>query len=695
LTGQCDVQHRVTVDVAWVLSADFADMGEIYGERQQQAEVDVIAEPNGVHFCYRHPEIPMETHLTAEGGGVWSFANGRLSTRIPMERQATVHLCLRVRAVDLQDPLDEREAERREMRVGEWLGSTAYLEASGESPLIEVTNRAIGDLGSMALLEGQEDEWLCPAAGLPGFPNLWGRDALTAAWQASIFDGGRMADSILSRVRRLQGQKLDPWRDEQPGRIIRVAQRGPLTRLGKSPFDRYYGDFASPFAFIFALGQLYAWSGDKRLLKKHWDAARRVIDWAREYGDQDGDGYLEYKTESPAGPTHQGWRDSEDGIVDEKGRQVSPPIAPSEIQGYYFAAQQIMAVLSAAQGELGNARALWTAAKKLKQSFNRDFWIPEENCIALGLNAEKRQIKSVTSNASHCLTTGIVDKEKLPRLVRRLFQPDMFSGWGIRTLSTRNPAYNPVGYHLGDVWAVENATILFGLRRFGFDREALQLARALYDLALMFHGQRIPECVGGYARSESSHPGAFPQANVPQTWNLSVFPLLVQSLLGLRGAGSLRVLALDPILPDWLPDTTIRNLRVGQATVSLRFWRDGRGDSHYEVLAKNGTLHILRQPPLDSLSETGSPDNPRQKSCPFEYRENGFFATLGDDGELHFALLEVEHGICRIPLGEDCLFIPVLPNDFSTIEFCQESFGIKNERLVIGHMNLRRFHPLW
>jgi len=594
-------QDRVEVDVSWALDADFADTGELHGERRQRAEVEALARPDGISFLYRHPEIPMETRVFAEGAQ-WSFADGRLSARVALRRQSTVELRLRALAVDAQDPLDEREVARREELLLDWQRNVTRVEATGETPLAEIINSAMRELGSMALLEGREDEWLAPAAGMPGFPSLWGRDALTAVWQASVFDRGEMAAAALSRLGRLQGGRVDAWRDEQPGRIIRAAQRGPLARLGKSPFDRYYGDFASPFDFIFALGQLYAWSGDKRRLKKHWDAARRVMDWARDYGDMDGDGYLEYQTRSEAGPTHQGWKDSENAVVDAEGRQVAPPIAPCEIQGYYFAAQQFMAAFALALGSLGEARAFWNSAREFKRRFNRDFWMEDEGCVAFGLDAEKRQIRSVTSNAGQCLTTGVVDDGKLPRLARRLFQPDMFSGWGIRTLSSKSPAYNPLSYHLGSVWAVENGTILFGLRRFGFNAEALRLARALYDLALLWRGHRIPECVGGYDRQEASHPGAFPQANVPQSWNLSVFPILLQTLLGLRAVATLKLLAVDPILPAWLPDVTVRNLRVGQSRVSLRFRRDRSGGSRYEVLKKEGALRIVRQPPLDSLT---------------------------------------------------------------------------------------------
>lgn len=333
------------------------------------------------------------------------------------------------------------------------------------------------------------------------------------------------------------------------------------------------------------------------MLRKHWDNARRISDWAREYADLDGDGYLEYKTRSEAGPTHQGWRDAENAVVYADGAQVKPPIATCEVQGYGYAAEQFMAIL----GELRNAIAHWNTAREPKQRFDRDFWMEHESCIALGLDPKKQQIGSVTSNAAQALATGIVSDEHLAPLVRRLFAADMFSGWGVRTLSSNNPAYNPLSYHLGSVWPVENGTLLFGLRRFGFEAETLRLARALYSLALVWKDHRVPECVGGYSREETTHPGAYPRANVPQTWNQSVFPILIQTLLGIMPVAPLEIMTVDPILPPWAPELIVRNLRVGGAKVTLHFWRDPNGRSQYEVLGKQGTLRIVRQPPLTSL----------------------------------------------------------------------------------------------
>src|SRR5690606_4926451 len=292
-----------------------------------------------------------------------------------------------------------------------------------ETPLVQITNRAVTDLGSLALLEGAEDEWLAPAAGVPLYLTFWARDAVTTAWQAGIFDGGEMLTDVLTFLVRRQGERVDPGHDEQPGRILNQARTDPPSRLGKTPFRSYYADFASPFMFIIGLGYLYVLTGDKERIRDHWAAAQGVLTWAREYGDRDGDGYLEYLTEAELGPTHQGWKDSENAVVDEQGRQVDPPLAPCEVQGYYHASLQYMAALSVVLGERRQGRELWRQASVLKKRFNQDFWMEKEGCIAFGLDARKRPIRALTSNAAHCLPTGIVADEHIPRLVDRLFAP--------------------------------------------------------------------------------------------------------------------------------------------------------------------------------------------------------------------------------------------------------------------------------
>jgi glycogen debranching enzyme len=352
---------------------------------------------------------------------------------------------------------------------------------------------------------------------------------------------------------------------------------------------------------VISLANLFAWRGDRAVLDRHWDTARRILDWARTHGDRDGDGYLEYLTKSSMGTKNQGWKDSGDAIVYDDGRPVPAPIATCEVQGYWYAAQMLMAGLAWVKGDRRWARELWRSARDLKRRFNRDFWMEDEGFYGLALDPDKRLVRAPTSNVGHCLAAGILDRERLPRVVERLFAPDMFSGWGIRTLSTRHRAYNPLSYHLGSVWAVENATICFGLRRFGFDAEAVRLARAMFDLAGLYTGGRIPETVGGYDRTEHPTPGAYPRSNTPQLWNASALALVVHSLLGLLPYAALQALVVDPVLPDWLPALELRGVRVGRTTTSLSFWRDDNGRSHARVLEKDGPLHFVRQPPPEAL----------------------------------------------------------------------------------------------
>jgi glycogen debranching enzyme len=594
-------RRRFACEIAWAFAADYADLLEAHeGVRQQQGEVASVVEAGGVHLRYGRPDLPFETTLALAGPGAAVASADRIATRVVLAPGECVSLQLRVQAHDPDRPLDEAGRTARLRVLDTWRRGLTVLRVPG-NPLAEgVLERALEDLASFPLLEGEPDEWLALQAGIPLYPAFFGRDALTAGWQAAMFDRGEMLDAALSRLGRLQSDRVFDWRDEEPGRIPYQVRSGPLARLGLNPFSAYYADFASPLMYVIGLGNLFAWTGDRDLVRRHFATAARILEWARTYGDRDGDGYLEYLTKSSQGTKNQGWRDSGDAIVYEDGRPVPPPIAPCEIQGYWYAAQQLMALLCWVLGERRDARAWWRSAKALKHRFNRDFWDAGESFFGLALDPDKKLVRVVTSNVGHCLATGIVGRDRLRDVAARLMAPDMFSGWGIRTLSTAHASYNPLGYHLGSVWAVENATICFGLRRYGFDDEALRLAGALFGLAALYPGYRIPETVGGYSQDEHPTPGAYPRSNTPQTWNTSALPLVVQSLLGLVPYASLHTLVADPVLPAWLPAVELHGLRLGATRASLRFSRDERGRGHVEVLEKDGPLHVLRQPPPES-----------------------------------------------------------------------------------------------
>lgn len=593
----------VDFDIGWDLGADYADLEEaLGGDRKQNAQVDVTPGTAEVSFAYTHEQLPFRTRVSASGSISWTATADHLGTHLVLQPQTSATLRLHVEAVDFQTPITTAGADQRDQVWRAWRDGLLRVSVPQNGVAEAVIAANLRDLASLPLLEGASDEWLAMQAGLPLYPALFGRDAITAGWQAAIADRAEFLDATLTRVGRLQGTGVDDWRDEQPGRIVQQVRTGPLARLGITPFSRYYADYASPLMYVISLAQLYAWTGDRKLLFRHWDTARRVLDWARESGDMDGDGYLEYSTRSPKGPKNQGWKDSGDAVLYSDGRTVQDPTGTCELQGYWFAAQQIFAVLSAAMGHPSDAQAYWKSAVALRERFNRDWWMEDEGFFALAMDPDKQLVRSIASNTGQCITTGIISDSRLPRVVERLFAPDLFSGWMVRSLSADHIAYNPLSYHLGGTWAVENATIAFGLRRFGFDDRALQIAEGIFDLARRYPEYRLPECLGGFSRDENVFPGAYPRANTPQLWNATAFPLLVQTLLGLQPVAPLDLLVFDPALPSWLPEVILHDLRIGGATATIRFWRDDDGDSHGEVVKARGTLHLLKQQPPESLN---------------------------------------------------------------------------------------------
>jgi glycogen debranching enzyme len=586
----------------WSIDGDYADIQEaLGGARQQTAEVKRRPHADVLRLSYEHSQLRYATEIRA-GGADWIARDDGFDATLTLEPGASRTLTLHVRPIDDRESYDSRDIEARERAWRAWRERFVGVRVPGNSVTEEILRANIDDMASFALLQGARDEWLAPQAGMPLYPALFGRDAFTAAWQAAFIDHGEAADASLTRLGRLQSTSTDEWRDAEPGRIPYQVRQGPLARLDINPYAAYYADYASPMMFIVALAHAFAWSGDEAFVARHWDVARRIMDWARERGDLDGDGYLEYQTRSKDGTKNQGWKDSGNAVIYEDGTPVPAPLGTCELQGYWFAAQQMMAALAWARGERDDAKAHWHSAQELKQRFNRDWWMPEHDFFALAMDPAKQLVKGLTSNVGQCIATGIIDEEHLPRVVGRMFAPDLFSGWGVRTLSSRDASYNPVDYHLGSVWAVENATIVFGLRRFGFDQRALDLSRALFELAALYSGYRIPETVGGYARGDRPTPGAYPRANTPQLWNASVFPMLLQSILGLQPVAPLSLLVIDPVLPEWMPEVVLERVRLGGAVATLRFWRTAGGESHGEIVHKRGKLHLVRQPPLESLS---------------------------------------------------------------------------------------------
>ncbi|MGN9775268.1 amylo-alpha-1,6-glucosidase [Micromonospora sp. H33] len=436
-----------------------------------------------------------------------------------------------------------------------------------EHPLLErVMDQCRADLMAMRMeMEISGQLVSLPAAGLPWFLTLFGRDTLITAYQ-SLASGPRLAKGALLALAQLQGKRCDDFSDEEPGKILHEVRRGELTRRGLKPYDPYYGTADATQLWLILLSEYWRWSGDDDLVRSLRDNAMAALAWIDTYGDRDGDGYVEYATRSAEGLGNQCWRDSWDGIRFADGGIPVLPIATCEIQGYTYDAKLRLAEL--ADGPLGDpglARRLRTVAADLHDNFNRDFWLDERGGFyAVGLDGDKNPIDSLTSNMGHLLWSGIVPPERAGIVARQLLSPQMFSGWGIRTLSTDDLPYNPIGYHLGTVWPHDTSLAVLGLYRYGFRDEANTVALALLDAAAQFN-YRLPEALAGYPRSQTTFAVPYPTACSPQAWASGVPIVLARAMLGAEPVGGKPTL--DPHIPAEVGRITVKRLNAFG-----RFW---------------------------------------------------------------------------------------------------------------------------
>jgi glycogen debranching enzyme len=469
-----------------------------------------------------------------------------------------------------------------------------------------VVERAADDLLALRAweLEPSTDgsAWVVNA-GVPSFTGFFGRDAITAGWQATML-GCEPLRGALAIAARTQGTRSEPWTEEEPGRMVHEMRRGPLSMLGVRPHRAYYGSQTTGSMFLLGLTELWHWTGDDNLLRQHRDAALRAIEWAEAYGDPDGDGFLEYRRQSPAGLKNQGWKDSDEAIRYPDGRIVENPISTVEEQAFHYMALQRMAeVLIALDESADLADTLLRRASALRAAWDEAFWMPDERFYALALDPDERPVATIASNVGHALGVGMVPPERAAAVADRLLASDLFSGWGIRTLSSEHPAYNPFAYHLGAVWPVENATIALGFKRYGLDDHLDQLLDGMFAAIAHCRSLRLPEALTGHDRRVMPTPLPYPGSQSPQAWSASATVQFLQVMLGLYPFAPAGVLGLvRPRLPAWLPSVTLRGLRVGDTTVTLRFERDIDGAARHTIVDQAGPLHVLEVPPPDAVA---------------------------------------------------------------------------------------------
>jgi glycogen debranching enzyme len=428
-------------------------------------------------------------------------------------------------------------------------------------------------------------------AGIPWFATLFGRDSIITALSLLPFNP-QIAVRTLTALAGLQGTQVDEARDEQPGKIVHETRLGEMAATNEIPFGRYYGSVDSTPLFLWLLGRCVATTGDLELAERLWPNAERALEWIERWGDRDGDGYVEYMRETPRGLSNQGWKDSFDAISHANGELARPPIALAEVQGYLYAAYTTISDVARRLGRDGVAARLAERAAALKKSFVRDFWLERERTVALALDADKQPCRVIASNAAHCLAANLLDDDYATAVGERLMSDDMFSGWGVRTLSTAERRYNPMSYHNGSVWPHDNALAAIGLARYGNRAGAQRILHGLFDAAVHFGVRSLPELFCGFPREPRLAPAPYPVACHPQAWSAASVFAILQAIMGLQVFGFERRVVLDsPELPSWLESVTIEHLTVGDGAVSFRLKRLAEGAA-VEVLEKSGSLSV-------------------------------------------------------------------------------------------------------
>lgn len=536
-----------------------------------------------------------------------TFSDGRILFRVQLAPRQSWHACLELLPVIDGQELPSQyscyafgtsKTEFDRVRERFYSRSTKFDAGNFSNLAYDVVaglEQAKRDLASLRLhdMDHGDDSWTV-SAGLPIYIALFGRDTLTVSWESGIL-GTDILRGTLEELPKWQGTKVDDWRDEQPGRMLHEAHTNPLSMLQYNPRQRYYGAETTSKFYPVAVAELWHWTGDKELVWPLIGPAMAALEWSDKYEHDQGNGFYAYRTRSKEGTRNQGWKDSEDAIVYPDGELVPPPVATVEEQGFAYVARLHMSEVLWWLGEKDAAKELWDKAAEFKKAFNEKYWMPDEGYYCMGLDPKGEQIKSIGSDPGHLFAAGIVDDALVTKTADRFMKEDLFTGWGMRTLSSEHPAFNPYSYHRGSVWPVENGSFCMGLLRFGLYGAMHRLAKAAIEASAMFEYHRLPEVFSGHARDdEHPFPALYPKTCWPQAWSSSSLFAVVQSLLGIYPYAPLHVLIVNPVLPEWLPEITLKDLHVGDAQVTIHFFRKEDGSSDYRVQELHGKLHVLR-----------------------------------------------------------------------------------------------------
>jgi len=535
--------------------SDFADLFEVKDALKKKGKYSTRVEKSCLVLEYVRDTFRRDTTISSTEPAKYDPNGFAFAVTIPAhsEWRTTLEVTAGLPiSSDVGTNVVAAKAKRRakpdmQRDLDRWLEAAPRLSADS-SDLERTYRRSLVDLAALRFSPLTASGQTLPAAGLPWFMTIFGRDTLFTSLQALPFHP-ELAATTLRELGRRQGTRIDDFRDEDPGRILHEMRYGEMTAFSERPQSPYYGNADATPLYVVLLDEYERWTGDTKLVRELEPEARAALHWIDDYANLRGDGYIWYQRRNEkTGLENQCWKDSWDSISSRDGTIPGFPRATCELQGYAYDAKVRAARL---------ARTLWKdpafaddlekQAADLKRRFNRDFWVAKDEYFALALDENGQQVDALASNNGHLLWSGIVDKTKAKAVARHLMGPRLFSGWGVRTLASGQGRYNPIGYHVGTVWPFDNSFIAWGLRRYGFKEEAARVASGILDAAAFFDG-RLPEAFGGYHRADTKYPVQYPTSCSPQAWSTGTPLLLLRTMLGLEPSGE--HLIVDPLVPE-------------------------------------------------------------------------------------------------------------------------------------------------
>ncbi|MFC4775834.1 glycogen debranching N-terminal domain-containing protein [Paenibacillus sp. GCM10023252] len=593
----------ISFDFSVYIDADFADMfvvrGYVHGELGSKTGDMTDGRTRTISYLGADG-IQRQTKIQWSKEPSRTSDSGEQHYEVTLAHQETCEIAYFIAPViDGAGPVPYEPAEARvrlSQSYAEWKEQSTEVH-SDDQLFNQLYERGLGDLRVLLTDLGYGR---FPVAGLPWFAVPFGRDSLIAALQM-LSASPSIAKGTLRTMAAFQGREVNEWRDEQPGKIMHEIRYGELARTNQIPFTPYYGTIDATPLFLLLAAEYVHWTGDFALLQELLPSLEGAIAWVQEHGDLDGDFFVEYDRKSEKGIANQGWKDSADSIVHRSGDYAQAPIALVEVQGYVYQAFKRLAPLLCSLGLVELAQQLEYHAGQLKERFEQSFWMEEEQYYAIALDKDKRQVESVTSNPGHILMSGLAAPERAEAIAKRLVAPDMFSGYGIRTMSTEVSGYNPMSYHDGSVWPHDNSLSVIGLAGAGFGQEAVTVMQGLMKAAAKFEYGRLPELFCGYP-DDLDYPVPYPVACSPQAWAAGTPLTFVQALLAIQTDGIAKQVHLKPALLPSMSELTVQRLQLGSGSLTLHLTRGDGGAVKVTVMANTTGYELVIAGQLEETS---------------------------------------------------------------------------------------------